>query len=353
MEDELFELSETELRRKIFQNEIVTLKQIENEYTRFVYSLAVFPIILNYFDECLANGLRPFAAYEKRILIDKINKELIPRILSNLQISVKRSHSYGEALSYAQMRNRTTEARLSSQFKRQAPENIEKYVNRKTRGLTLSNRVWRLKNGMLEQIEAALQVGISEGKSAHDIAMDLKKYLKEPDRLFRRVRDADGELKLSRAAKNYRPGRGVYRSSYQNALRLATNEINKAYRVAQWEQWQDIKFIVGYEVKRSNHKYDCPVCEALKGKYPKTFKWSHWHVRCRCFVVPILASMEEFLKQEDDILADRTPDYSSENTVTDFPAGFKKWIDENKHRYRADTLDWVEDNEIVKEMFLK
>ena len=64
------------------------------------------------------------------------------------------------------------------------------------------------------------------------MSRDVCGYLRNPDKLFRRVRDKHGNLRLSKAAKAYHPGRGVYRSSYRNALRLTATENNMAYRTA-------------------------------------------------------------------------------------------------------------------------
>lgn len=52
-------------------------------------------------------------------------------------------------------------------------------------------------------------------------------YDKVVERLYRRVRGADGKLHLSKAAKAYHPSQGVYRSSYKNAMRLTRTECNK------------------------------------------------------------------------------------------------------------------------------
>ncbi|GGE14040.1 MULTISPECIES: hypothetical protein [Sphingobacterium] len=67
-------------------------------------------------------------------------------------------------------------------------------------------------------------MGIKEGRSAAQMARDHKQYLAEPDRLFRRIRNFDGKLVLSKAAMEYNPGQVVYRSSYKNAMRLARAE---------------------------------------------------------------------------------------------------------------------------------
>ena len=76
------------------------------------------------------------------------------------------------------------------------------------------------------------------------MSRDVRRYLRNPDKLFRRVRDKHGNLRLSKAAKAYHPGRGVYRSSYRNALRLTATENNMAYRTADHLRWQQQPFVV-------------------------------------------------------------------------------------------------------------
>lgn len=101
-------------------------------------------------------------------------------------------------------------------------------------------------------------------------------------KLFRRVRDEHGELQLSKRAAVFHPGRGVYRSSYKNARRLAATETNIAYMTADYERWQQLDFVVGIEIKLSNnHTLNgvpfTDICDDLKGRYPKDFKFTGWH----------------------------------------------------------------------------
>lgn len=135
-----------------------------------------------------------------------------------------------------------------------------------------------------------IQNGIKEGMSAEEIQRSIKGYLNEPHKLFRRVRNKEtGELEWSDAAKRYKPGQGVYRSAYRNAMRLARTEINAAYRQAQWEQYQNDPTVVGIRIELSNNHttlvngvpvpfYD--ICDELRGVYPKSFKWTGWHPQC-------------------------------------------------------------------------
>ena len=200
------------------------------------------------------------------------------------------------------------------------------FQKRKIGGIGISDRIWSLKGQAIQEIEMGIDIGLTEGRSAEQMGRDLRKYLKDPEQLFRRVKDERGALQLSKNAKAYHPGQGVYRSSRMNALRLTRTETNMAYRESDHERWQQLDFILGYEVKRSNNPYPCPICDALKGKYPKSFKFLGWHPTCRCFAVPILAKPEEFLEQ---MLLDDTTGHKFAGEVSELPKNFTKWLKEN------------------------
>ena len=189
----------------------------------------------------------------------------------------------------------------------------------------------------------ALSAAIEPGTSAMELAADIKTYLNEPDKMFRRFRykdeegnwqrkwkqkvtDADGKVHFIDAdPKAYHPGRGVYRSSARNAQRLARTEINMAYRAAEQERWKSFDFVVGYEVKiTQNGKHVEDICDCLKGKYRKDFKFMGWHPQCMCYTIPILKTEDEFFDDDDDA--------KSVNEVEDVPQGFKDWIKDNEER---------------------
>ena len=189
----------------------------------------------------------------------------------------------------------------------------------------------------------ALSAAIEPGTSAMELAADIKTYLNEPDKMFRRFRykdedgnwqrkwkqkvtDADGKVHFVDAdPKAYHPGRGVYRSSARNAQRLARTEINMAYRKAEQERWKSFDFVVGYEVKiTQNGKHVEDICDCLKGKYRKDFKFMGWHPQCMCYTIPILKTEDEFFDDDDDA--------KSVNEVEDVPQGFKDWIKDNEER---------------------
>lgn len=230
---------------------------------------------------------------------------------------------------------------------------LKAFQGRKVRGMDLSKRVWNYVDQYKEQLECAIDAGIGDGKSAQQLSRDVRNFLKYPDKLFRRVRDKHGNLVLSKAARAFHPGQGVYRSSYKNAMRLTRSEVNMAYRESDWERWQQLDFVVGFEVHRSNHEpeYDCPICERLKGRYPKTFKFTGWHPQCRCFVTAILMDDETFDKNElgDLKAALRGVTYKplqAKNGVSEMPDGFTSWVEENAERVKGwkNTPYFIRDN---------
>lgn len=227
------------------------------------------------------------------------------------------------------------------------------FQGRKVDGMNLSERVWKYTEQYKDQIEIGLDVGLGEGRSAQQLSRDLRQNLQDPNRLFRRVRDKRGNLHLSKAAKAFHPGTGVYRSSYKNAMRLTRSEVNMAYRESDHLRWQQLDFVVGFEVQRSNHepKCKCKLCERLIGKYPKWFKFKGWHPQCLCYATAILMDEETFDDQELSDLKSALKGtaykkLSAKNEVTDLPDGFKEWVSENEERQAnwSSTPYFIKDN---------
>ncbi|MGL5913710.1 MAG: hypothetical protein ACRCZB_06045, partial [Bacteroidales bacterium] len=185
-----------------------------------------------------------------------------------------------------------------------------------------------------------------------DMTRELRDYLRHPDKLFRRVRDEHGQLQLSKNAKAFHPGQGVYRSSYKNARRLAATETNIAYRTSDYERWQDLDFVVGIEIRLSNnHTLNgvpfTDICDELSGRYPKDFKFSGWHPHCRCHAITILKTPEEMEADNERIMNGEDVSSGSTNSVNDVPRGFKNWLSDNSERIeKANSIPYfMTDNE--------
>ena len=199
---------------------------------------------------------------------------------------------------------------------------MDTFIARTTAGLNISERVWNLVNGAKDQVELLLSSGITTGKSAAGIARDIKIYLNEPERLFRRVRQ-EGKLVLSKAARGYKPGSGIYRSSFQNAKRLARNEINMSYRMSDYTRRKQLPFITGIMVHLSASHNVEDMCDSLTGKYPPGFIWMGWHVNCYCYTTTIT------LSNKDSLNFMKTGKIAKSNYIAKIPTRAENWIKSN------------------------
>ena len=204
-------------------------------------------------------------------------------------------------------------------------------------GFKLSDRVWNITQQTKSQLEFYLDSGVVAGRNANGISSDIRQILQNPQKRFRRIRNEKGELVLSQPMKNYHPGQGVYRSAYKNALRTSATTTNIAYRSADYERWSKQDFILGIEAHRSaNNRGPCKICDAMVGKYPKTFKFTGFHPFCICFATPITMEPEDFA---DFLLNDTVP---QGQTITDIPQAAKDFVSENKDGLQS--AFWYKDN---------
>ena len=90
---------------------------------------------------------------------------------------------------------------------------LDQFINRKINGLSVSQNIWRTSQQAKTQLEFFLSSGIGEGRSAASLSRDIRQLLNDPDTLFRRVRDKNGNLVPSKPMKDYHPGQGRYRSA--------------------------------------------------------------------------------------------------------------------------------------------
>ena len=149
-------------------------------------------------------------------------------------------------------------------------------------GVTLSKSVWDVTYAHEKFMRRQITQAVLQGKSSAKLSREMRSSLKEPNRLFRRVRGADGKLRWSRAAKAYHPGQGVYRSSYKNAMRVARTETNRAYHEGAVRYAHEKTWIDG-AIWRLGNIDACPVCVELADKfYPKSDIPQIPHPHCMC-----------------------------------------------------------------------
>lgn len=210
-------------------------------------------------------------------------------------------------------------------------ESLEAFKKAKVNGIGISERVWQTVKIQGRDIERHMALGIKESKSAAELATEMKQYLNNPDKLFRRVRDLSGELRLSKPAAAFHPGQGVYRSSYQNALRLTRSEINTSYQQADNERWKKADYVIGVRVQRSGVPYDCEICDAGVGDYPKDYEWNAWHPNCMCFATPILAGEDDIIKYAAAYA--KGEEYKLPNQITESPEKMKEYINDTGFKH--------------------
>ena len=232
------------------------------------------------------------------------------------------------------------------------PNALNAFVNRRRVGLNLSNRVWNITKESKKQLEQLLGSGVMDGRSAQGMATDLRRFLKEPNKQFRRVRNEAGKLVLSNPAKDYHPGQGVYRSSYKNALRLARNEVNMSYRHNDHLRRQNMPFVTGITVHLSNSHPTYDICDELQGDYPKTFKFGGWHPNCICFTTAKLLSKKEFIDYQN------TGKIDASKNVKGIPRSAKVYLKKNAKTLRGyknppyflnDNFDFKNDNYVFND----
>lgn len=200
---------------------------------------------------------------------------------------------------------------------------LKAFQQRKDKGFTISDKLWNQSTLYKQELEEAISCAIQKGTSAITLSKQISKYLLDFPQLQKDYKERFG--KASRAMDC------EYRS-----IRLAASEINMAYRQAENLRWQQMDFVVGYEIKLSNN-HTCngkpfqDICDILAGKYPKDFQWTGWHPLCRCYKIPILKTEEEFWEWDGRNEATT----ASVNEVKDVPDAFKKWINENIQRAKS------------------
>lgn len=276
----------------------------------------------------------PALKKEMEALMQDLGSSLQANIEDGDQESWTLSNTKNDAMVDSIIGKKKLPAKTVKAWKHPHLEALNAFIARKEAGMNLSRRVWNLTQQFKSEMELALELGMGEGKSAAALSRDIRKYLVEPNKLFRRVRDKSGALRLSKAAAAYHPGQGVYRSSYKNALRMTATENNIAYRTADHNRWQALPFVIGIEIHISNNHPTEDICDLFDGKrFPKDFKFTGWHPWCRCYAVSVLASQEEMDAYTTAIMnGEDVSHWKFTGQVEKMPKEFDKWMKDNQAR---------------------
>lgn len=290
----------------------------------------------------------PVAKQRMQTVLEQLNEDMHTAIENGItqewQLSNQKNDHFTQS-AFGEYLGQLPEERRA-QYLNNNQEALEAFKQRKVNGLNLSSRVWNITREYQDEVEMAIDTAIRDGLPVTTLAQHFKQYLRNPDALFRRVRNRWGELELSKHARAYHPGQGVYRSAYKNARRTAATEINIAYRTSDYDRWQQMDFVVGIEIEPSHTNHpDYDLCDTLAGQYPKGFKFTGWHPHCRCIATPILKTKEEMQQDTELIIQGEEPERGSENEVTTVPENFHKWLEQNQQRLRRNTLPYfLKDN---------
>ncbi len=271
---------------------------------------------------------------ELNALMKRYEKIIVNHISEQIKQGLELSHKHNDTLVNNYIKGLNIPEKEKKKYFKRNDDALDAFINRSHNGYTLSDRVWNITKQNREHIDNFIKAGLTEGRSASKLSRDIREYLKEPEKRFRRVRDENGKLVLSNPAKNYKPGQGVYRSSYKNALRLARNEVNIAYRTADYERRKKMKFVLGIIVKTSSaHKNSC-ICDELAGEYPKDFKFVGWHPQCLCYTTSKLMDKKDFVKY---LKGEKQPTGHTEN-IPKRAEKFIKLHSEKLNSYKAKPL---------------
>ena len=217
---------------------------------------------------------------------------------------------------------------------------LRAFQERKDKGLNVSDKLWQQSVIYKQGLEDAISCAIQKGTSAVTLSKQISKYLQDFPQLQKDYKERFGKASRAKDCE--------YRS-----IRLARSEINMAYRQAENQRWQQMDFVVGYEIKLSGSHHVDDICDQLKGRYPKTFVWTGWHPNDMCYKIPILKTEEEFW--EWDGRGEATT--NSVNEVKDVPDRFKQWVGTNSQRIadakKRGTLPYfIRDNKSIIKMIL-
>lgn len=220
-------------------------------------------------------------------------------------------------------------------------------------GLNLAQIVWNYCQQTKSEFEMAMSNtiadGIKKGSSAEEVGKSIRKYLNDPDMMYRRYhtikvqkngkkkdvvtwrrrRIIDGKVRFIEESLE-KVGMGVYRSARKNALRVARTEINSAYHKARNERWQNEPFVIGQYIHVSpQHNID-DICNDLEGRYPKDYVWISWHPQCICTSDPITIQGEEKKEFYKRLMAgEDMSNYVSPFAVLTMPEKYNQYIKDN------------------------
>ena len=139
-------------------------------------------------------------------------------------------------------------------------------------GLIFSERVWDLTYQSQKVLLSKVSVAVATGQSAQSLSRDIRHLLAQPVTL------------RGKARANARPGVGVARSAYKNALRLSRTELARAYHEGTVRYAREKTWIKGF-ISRTTSGNPAPYDASVDGQFftkddPPAIPY---HPNCVCY----------------------------------------------------------------------
>jgi hypothetical protein len=189
-------------------------------------------------------------------------------------------------------------------------------------GLRLSQRIWRLENGGLQNIRSTLATAMAERTNAKDLANRLEALLGADQDM---PRWTDDRLYSMTPAQRAASREGLLTGTETraqgiayNALRLARTELQYANHAVTTEIAKHAPWVTGRFVRLSPGHPKIDVCDTLAagGPYPKDSDLLPAHVQCMCYYEEQVMSKGVFKSQVSDWMAGES----------DFLDDYRDWL---------------------------
>jgi len=187
---------------------------------------------------------------------------------------------------------------------------LNAFIDRTEAGMNLSDRVWRITDGIGKSMEDLIKKGVLEGESAIKLSRELKQFIRGKPIQY-------GGTLIKGANINYQ------------AIRLAATEMNMAFRTADYIQNSRLPFVTGVTVELSAAHPRPDLCDSLAGHYPKGFIFTQWHALCICIATYETMPPDEFARYLETGQIDRS------RFTTDIPPNARQYLNENGARLQG------------------
>jgi hypothetical protein len=217
---------------------------------------------------------------------------------------------------------------------------LKMFINRTTDTKFLCDMIWKLEEGYCAELKIFLGIGIAYGEGAQVTGRQIRQYIENPEALFRRTRDKEGNLILNKTAKGDHPNKELLKSAYENVVKIIASLNNQSYLLADHNRWLNMDMIIGIRISTSGVHETKDICDELAGVYPKTFILLGWHLCCHCHVTPVMGSETNFMAYL------RGAEKLDNAQITEMPENFINYVERNRDQIAKMKIqpDWVKYN---------